>query len=83
MFFLYLFLGSQSGQDAQGQGQGQGQGPTQKVTWSDFYYNMLSKGEVQEVTVFPNVNRCRIVLRPDAIYKVKFSYLAENLVFRK
>ena len=71
-FIVFMLMGSSSSRsNGEGQTGGQGgQGQLQKVSWNDFYYNMLLAGEVQEVTVYSNVGRVKVTLRPDAIYKV-------------
>ncbi|RWS06773.1 Paraplegin-like protein, partial [Dinothrombium tinctorium] len=39
------------------------------VSWNEFYYHMLSKGEVESVVVFPGANIVLVRLHPGAIIK--------------
>ena len=70
-FMLLLLLGGDGNSD-RGRGSGMtnpDNKPPQIVQWSDFYSNMLLKGEVQEIVIHSGLNRATVILRPDAIYK--------------
>ncbi|XP_043463268.1 paraplegin [Leptopilina heterotoma] len=40
-----------------------------QVSWNDFVYHMLAKGEVQRIIVDPELELAIIILHPQAIYK--------------
>ncbi|UYV61208.1 SPG7 [Cordylochernes scorpioides] len=39
------------------------------ISWNDFYHHMLSKGEVEEIILKPDLNLALIKLHKDSIYK--------------
>lgn len=39
------------------------------VSWNDFFHHMLSKGEVKELILQPQVDVVVIILQPDAVIK--------------
>lgn len=43
--------------------------PIGEISWNDFYYNLLLKGEVQEIVIHSGVNRATAILHPGAVYK--------------
>jgi len=43
--------------------------PVGEMSWSDFYQNLLLKGEVQEIIIHAGVNRATAILHPGAVYK--------------
>lgn len=45
------------------------------VSWNEFLYQMLAKGEVEEIIVRPDVEVVTIILQEGAIIKNKRVYL--------
>lgn len=43
------------------------------ISWNDFYYSLLSKGEVHQLIVRPDLNVVTITLHEGAVYKGKIS----------
>jgi len=41
----------------------------QEVNWSEFYYEMLLAGEVQEIIIHSGLNFATVILRPDAVIR--------------
>jgi len=62
---LLFFLGGSGG----GGNRGDQGTKAKEVSWNDFFYDMLLKGEVEEIVVHSGVNRATVVLKRGAIYK--------------
>jgi len=44
-------------------------GPVGEIQWNSFYKHLLLKGEVQEITIQPQLNKATAILHPGAVYK--------------
>ena len=53
------------------------------VSWNEFVKLFLSKGEVQELTIYPRSNRVKILLYDDAVVNNKVVSMLDIFSLRK